>query len=177
MSNVVNMHEWARKKKSGSVTSPTAMAAAYKAYLRGCQLDEDEGTLREAETQYRLAVDLDPEMANAWTNLGNVLYRRRLKREAETAWLEALRRDAGQPEARYNVGYSDYERGDYEGAIINFELSLASDPGFADAHYNLAQALVEAGQSGRAQQHWRAYVELEPHGTWANNARRHLKGR
>ena len=46
------------------------------AYLEGCRLDEDEATLDRAEACYRRAITLDPALANALTNLGNLRFRR-----------------------------------------------------------------------------------------------------
>jgi Tfp pilus assembly protein PilF len=51
---------------------------------------------------------------------------------------------------------------------------LDADPKFADAYFNLAMAYEQAGQADKAQPYWRSYVELEPHGTWSEIARRHL---
>src|SRR6185295_7506828 len=44
---------------------------AYDLYVRGSQLDEDPSTMSEAEGLYRRALELDPWLAIAYTNLGN----------------------------------------------------------------------------------------------------------
>ena len=82
--------------------------------------------------------------------------------------------DPQQPEAHYNIGYVALEHGDSATAIPHFEKAILSDARFADAHFNLAMALEQAGLVGRAREHWRRYLELEPTGTWAEIARRHL---
>jgi Tfp pilus assembly protein PilF len=66
------------------------------------------------------------------------------------------------------------ERGEAEEAIPLFLGALEADPKFADAYFNLAMAFEQAGQADKAQPYWRSYVELEPHGTWSEIARRHL---
>jgi len=50
----------------------------------------------------------------------------------------------------------------------------ASDPQFADAYFNLAMAHEQAGEQGKARPCWRKYLEIEPTGTWAEIARKHL---
>src|SRR3954468_1545117 len=45
---------------------------AYELYLRASQLDEDPATMDDAEALYREAVALDPWLAIAYTNLGNI---------------------------------------------------------------------------------------------------------
>lgn len=148
--------------------------AAYEHYLEGCQLDEDDITLDRAERAYQRALQLDPTLANAHTNLGNLFYRRGQVEEAKREYGEALRIDPGQPEAFYNLGFLLYDQGDSEGAVESFRQALAHDPAFADAHFNLAMALEEQGCIQDARTHWQAYVELDPDSPWAEIARRHL---
>lgn len=149
--------------------------SAYELYLEGCRLDEDEATFARAEDMYRRALELDPTLANALTNLGNVRFRRGFPEEAEEHYRNALAIDGDQPEAYYNLGFLYYERGDAKAAVTCFERAVAKDPGFADAHFNLAMALEEIGEQASARRHWQIYLQLEPQGAWAEVARRHLK--
>lgn len=149
-------------------------ARAYERYLEGCRLDEDEATIDRAEDAYREAVTLDPTLANALVNLGNVRYRRGAEDEAEALYRQALGVDPTQPEAHYNLGFLCFERGDADGAAVHFREALEQDPSFADAHFNLAMALEELGRSGEARGHWKTYLDLDPTGPWAEVARRHL---
>jgi tetratricopeptide (TPR) repeat protein len=150
---------------------------AYELYLEGCRLDEDESTFAQAEDMYRRATELDPELANALTNLGNVRFRRGFPADAEGLYKKALAIDADQPEAYYNLGFLYYERGDAKAAVPCFARAVETDPAFADAHFNLAMALEEVGQRPSAKKHWQIYLQLEPQGPWAEVARRHLKRR
>ena len=150
---------------------------AYDLYLEGCRLDEDETTFGQAEDLYRRAIELDPELANAVTNLGNVRFRRGCPQEAEELYQRALAIDADQPEAYYNLGFLYYERGEASRAVPCFQRAVESDPAFADAHFNLAMALEDVGQRSEAKKHWQTYLQLEPQGPWAEVARRHLKAR
>ncbi|MCS6797257.1 MAG: tetratricopeptide repeat protein [Myxococcota bacterium] len=147
---------------------------AYTLYLEGCKLDEDAATLERAEELYREALRVDPTLACALTNLGNVRHRRGAPHEAEELYRQALRIDAAQPEAWYNLGYIAFERGQYEQAAAHFRTAIGHDPGFADAHFNLAMTLEELGRHREAVTHWRTYLRLEPRGPWADIARRHL---
>lgn len=148
---------------------------AYELYLEGCRLDEDESTFARAEELYRKALELDPTLANALTNLGNVRFRRGFPEEAEQHYRAALNIDTEQPEAYYNLGFLYYERGDARAAVTCFERAVARDPAFADAHFNLAMALEEVADRVAARRHWQIYLQLEPQGAWAEVARRHLK--
>ncbi|NUO51671.1 MAG: tetratricopeptide repeat protein [Polyangiaceae bacterium] len=147
---------------------------AYDLYVRASQLDEDPATLEEAERLYRRAVELDPWLAIAHTNLGNIFFRRGDEEEATKLYEKALQIDRAQPEAQYNLGYVMLERGDPAKAIDFFRGAIASDPRFADAYFNLAMAYEQTGDPEQARPCWRKYLEIEPSGTWAEIARKHL---
>lgn len=147
---------------------------AYEHYLEGCQLDESVDTLDQAEACYRQAVELDPTLANALTNLGNLRFRRGDSGEAESFYRRALEVDPEQPEAAYNLGFLCFEGGDPEEAVGFFSLAIELDPCFADAHFNLAMVLEESGRTEDARPHWEYYLRLDPEGPWAEIARRHL---
>ncbi len=160
------------------VLRPTAgrerARTAYELYVRGSQLDEDPATLDEAERLYQRALELDPWLAIAYTNLGNIRFRRGDDEAAEKLYGKALALDRTQPEAQYNLGYVMLERGCPGEAIEHFKGAIASDPQFADAYFNLAMAYEQAGEPAKARPCWRRYLEIEPTGTWAEIARKHL---
>jgi tetratricopeptide (TPR) repeat protein len=147
---------------------------AYDLYVRASQLDEDPATMSDAEALYRRAVEIDPWLAIAYTNLGNICFRRGQEAEAEELYRKALGIDTKQPEAQYNLGYVMLERGRATDAIAYFCGAIQSDPRFADAYFNLAMAYEQVGDAANARPCWRKYLEIEPTGTWAEIARKHL---
>jgi tetratricopeptide (TPR) repeat protein len=151
-------------------TSKSRARTAYDLYMRASSLDEDPHTYAEAEDLYRRAIELDPSLAIAYTNLGNIRFRKGDDAGAEALYRRAIDVDATQPEAHYNLGYVTLERGDAASAVR----AIASDPRFADAHFNLAMAYEQLGDRARARPHWRRYLDLEPTGTWSDIARQHL---
>ncbi len=150
---------------------------AYDLYVRASALDEDPRSYDEAEQLYKKAVELDPKLSIAYTNLGNIRFRRGDVVAAEELYRRALEVDDRQPEAHYNLGYVMLERGQAQRAIPYFQKAIQADPKFSDAHFNLAMALESIGEGGRARTHWRRYLELEPTGPWADVARDHLRRR
>ena len=147
---------------------------AYELYLRASQLDEDPLTMDEAEDLYKTAIELDPWLAIAYTNLGNIRFRRHDPDGAEVLYRKALEIDARQPEAQYNLGYVMLERGRPEVAIPLFHGAIESDSKFADAYFNLAMAYEQIGETTKARPFWKTYITLEPSGTWTEIAKRHL---
>ncbi|HEX8790485.1 MAG TPA: tetratricopeptide repeat protein [Polyangiaceae bacterium] len=157
-------------------TSPARARTAYDLYVQASALDENPQTYDQAEELYSRAMRLDPSLAIAYTNLGNIRFRRGDEAGAVDLYRKAIEVDPRQPEAHYNLGYVMLERGDARAATAYFEQALMGDPRFADAHFNLAMAWEQLGERGRARPHWRKYLELEPSGTWADVAREHLRG-
>lgn len=160
------------------VLRPTAgrerAKTAYELYLRASELDENPDTMAEAEVLYKRAIELDPWLTIAYTNLGNICFRRQEVARAEELYKKALGIDDRQPEAQYNLGYVMLESGRAREAVPLFRGAIASDPTFADAHFNLAMAYEQLGKPDLARPYWTRYVELEPSGTWTEIARRHL---
>jgi len=147
---------------------------AYELYLRASQLDEEPASMDEAERLYREAIALDPWLAIAYTNLGNIRFRRQDGTHAEELYKKALEIDARQPEAQYNLGYVMLERGEPDASIPLFLGAIESDPKFSDAYFNLAMAYEQVGESQKARPYWKSYIMLEPSGTWTEIAKRHL---
>lgn len=156
-------------------TSPARARTAYELYVQASALDEDSATYGQAEELYERAIRLDPSLAIAYTNLGNIRFRRGDDAAAMDLYRKAIEVDPRQPEGHYNLGYVMLERGDARAATAYFEQALQGDPKFADAHFNLAMAWEQLNERGRARPHWRKYLDLEPSGTWAEVARDHLK--
>ncbi len=147
---------------------------AFEIYRRASELDEDPRTMEEAAKLYRQAIEIDPLLAIAYTNLGNILFRKGDETSAEALYSKALAIDPRQPEAKYNLGYLMLERHELDVAIRYFQGAIEADPRFADAYFNLAMAYEELGDRRNARPLWRTYLELEPSGTWADIARQHL---
>ena len=155
-------------------TTPARARTAYEMYVQASTLDENPATYDQAEELYQRAVRLDPSLAIAHTNLGNIRFRRGDDVGAESLYRLAIEVDPQQPEAHYNLGYVMLERGEARSATAHFERALAGDPRFADAHFNLAMAWERLGERALALPHWKKYLELEPSGTWADVAREHI---
>jgi tetratricopeptide (TPR) repeat protein len=147
---------------------------AYELYLRASQLDEDPLSMDDAEVLYREAIALDPWLAIAYTNLGNIRFRRHDAEAAEVLYKKALEIDVRQPEAQYNLGYVMLERGQPELSVPLFHGAIEADPKFSDAYFNLAMAYEQIGETSKARPFWKSYISLEPSGTWTEIAKRHL---
>lgn len=164
----------------GSDQIPLEPETAYGWFMRGCACDNDEERTEEAIAAYEQAIELDPSLAAAHTNLGNIYYQRRERDKALHYYQTACALDPDQAEARYNLANFCEEDGEFDMAIAEYRRALASSPNFADAHFNLALTLERVGSKVQAIDHWRRYLELTAEGQaelqeWRQMARQHLE--
>lgn len=155
-------------------TQAHAPMSGYRYFLHGCEA-EDRGDPITAEDGYKQALALQPTLAAAHTNLGNLLYRRGDAKAARAAYERALELEPNQPEARYNLGNVLEDMGETELAIAELRRVCWSHPDFADAHYNLGLMLARLGGIAQAQEHLQRYTELDRTSEWSQRARTFLK--
>jgi tetratricopeptide (TPR) repeat protein len=149
-----------RSRIEEAASAPDGAPSAYDHFVHGLRLDEQPGAERQAEAAYRRAVELDPMLGSAWTNLGNLLHRAGDAAGARRCYERSLEAEPEQPEARYNLANLLDESGEAEQALAEYERTLRQSPDFADAHHNLALLLERIGAIERAQLHMRRYQEL-----------------
>ncbi|HEY0476581.1 MAG TPA: tetratricopeptide repeat protein [Kofleriaceae bacterium] len=154
-------------------TEANGGTTAYRHFVEACAA-EDRGDSDTAEHLFRLAVELEPHMAAALTNLGNLVYRQGELHEARSLYERALEHDPAQPEARYNLANLLEDLGETELAIAELRRVCAAAPEFADAHYNLGIMLAQVGGTTQARQCLERYLELDGASDWARHARSYL---
>jgi tetratricopeptide (TPR) repeat protein len=134
----------------------------------------DDGSVTNqprAETAYRRALEIDPELVPALINLANIHYANdrliealALYERAETLAPEAF-------EAHFNLGNIYHDLGRYDHAETCYRRALTLNPTYPEAHLYLAVVLEKAGRSEAARPHWRTYDQLAPDGEWVMLAR------
>jgi tetratricopeptide (TPR) repeat protein len=154
-------------------TEANSGTTAYRHFVEACAA-EDRGESDTAEHLFRQAIDLEPNMAAALTNLGNLVYRQGELEEARKLYDRALEHDPSQPEARYNLANLLEDLGETDLAIAELRKVCAAAPEFADAHYNLGIMLAQVGGTSQAKQHLERYLELDAGSDWAAHARTFL---
>ena len=154
-------------------TEANGGSTAYRHFVEAC-VAEDRGDSDTAEHLFRLAIELEPRMAAALTNLGNLVYRQGELHEARRLYERALEHDPAQPEARYNLANLLEDLGETDLAIAELRRVCAAAPEFADAHYNLGIMLAQVGGTTQARQCLERYLELDASSDWARCARSYL---
>ena len=155
-----------------------APQGAYDWFSSGLAKEAAPNDAAAAEVCYRKALESDPGLAAAHTNLGGLAFRRGDMSLARIEFEAALSLDPEQPEARYNLAAIFYQQGEIERAAAELRRVVQQSPWFADAHYNLATALERLGGKRQAADHLRRYLDLEsPNGTspWLQEAQTRLQ--
>jgi tetratricopeptide (TPR) repeat protein len=156
-----------------SPTEAHGGTTAYRNFVEACAA-EDRGESDVAEHLFRQALDLEPHMSAALTNLGNLVYRQGELHEARALYERALEHEPAQPEARYNLANLLEDLGETELAISELRRVCAAAPEFADAHYNLGIMLAQVGGTTQARRYLERYLELDGASDWAAHARSYL---
>ncbi len=165
---------------AGAAGAPSFKDLAYRKqeaeewFHRGLRLEENPETVEQALEAYRKAIELNPEAAGAYINLGTIYYNLHRLSDAENCYRAAIQIDPHYALAYFNLGNVYDERGDLAQARGYYEQALGIHADYADAHYNLALVYEKMGERGKAAQHWRRYLKLDPASPWAAYARQQL---
>ncbi len=104
----------------------------------------DRGDFAGAETEYRRALELNPELREARFNLGGALWRQEKVQEAAEAWM-TIAADSLAPApmvaaASYNIGNAALAGQQIDAAIEGYKAALRLRPDDMEAKFNLAYA-------------------------------------
>jgi tetratricopeptide (TPR) repeat protein len=159
----------------GAVEAPDPVTAL-EWFERGCLLDGERGQEEAAREAYARALEADPGFADAHCNLGTLHHQGGRREEARACYQAALRCDADHLEANFNLATLLEEEGRDEAALARYRVAARAEPLHAEAQLNLALLYDRLGLARKAREHWRRYLQLEPHGGWADVARKQLEG-
>ena len=120
------------------------------------------GRVDEAISNYRHALELDPNYADAFANLGAALLARGKYDEAIEMCEKALRLRPDLAETHLNLGAALLAQGKYDEAIEMCEKALRLRPDLAETHAGLGVALWNRGRADESISHNRKALELNP---------------
>jgi len=123
---------------------------------------EYKGRLNEAINHYRMAVEINPNYAEAHNNLGTALFQQGKTDAAIPHFQEALKIKPHFADAHYNLGNALLQNGDADEAITQFQAAVQIDPGYAPAHNNLGDALLQKGSLEEAIAQYQTALQINP---------------
>jgi len=110
------------------------------------------GRVDRAKDAYRKALELDPDLVEAWVNLGGALLLKWDFKGALEANREALKRRDDMVLAHYNMGQAHLYLGDAEGLASCCRRVIEIEPEHAAANYYLAVGLLALGHTDEARE-------------------------
>ena len=128
-----------------------------------------QGKLDAALVQFRQALALQPQHAQAHNNLGLALQELGQLDTAVTHFRQALAARPDYAEAHTNLGLALQMQGHIETAIAQHQRALALQPQMAAAHCNLGSALQAHDQLESAAQSYRTALAIDPDFVKAHN--------
>jgi len=126
-------------------------------------VDAEDDDVETARNAYQRALELDPELSDAYVNLGRLAHEAGDAETAARCYHQALAGDELDPVTHYNLALAleDLER--HGEALAHYLRAVALNPTFADAHYNLSQLLDRLGRKTEALRHMVRYRQLVRH--------------
>jgi protein O-GlcNAc transferase len=122
-----------------------------------------QGKYPEARISIEQVLAIDPNIAEAWLNLGIIEEEQHADFEAALGNFEAaLKLRANYPEAHYNRANMLAKMYRLEDAIASYRQALKLAPGYVDALHNLANTLRSAKQPALALEAFNAAIKLNP---------------
>lgn len=122
----------------------------------------EQDDLEQAIAEYTQAIELDPNYALAYYNLGVAHNDLGELEEAIADYSQVIEIDPTYAEAYNNRGHVYYQLGDYETAITDYNQALKLDPNRGEWYFNRALAYGAAGVWEQAIADYNQAVAIDP---------------
>lgn len=143
-------------QKSAAVDPQVQELYAAAKYAQG------QGDLPGAAAKYEKLLQVAPNLAPAYNNLGALYVQQRDYKKAAAVLEKGLKLDPKMASASALLGISLYEMGDYANARRNLESALRANPKDDNAELFLSNDLIKLGEFDAAAVHLRQLSQRQP---------------
>lgn len=144
-------------KEQAASEQPSPETAA-EWFDKGLHLEDSDP--KAAQAAYEHAVEIEPDYAAAWINLGRLLHTRHDEKKAELVYRRALQECGADSILLFNLGVVLEDLGKLDDAIEAYRDAVKEDPNLADGHFNLARLYEAQGKEQHALRHLGQYRRL-----------------
>lgn len=134
---------------------------AVKHYNRGVEFHQN-GSLNQAIQEYKLAIEADGRLAEAYSNLGAVYLAQKHYKNAAEAFNKALALKPDRPTTLNGLGNALYAMGQTAEAKDKWAKAIEIDPNFASAYYNMGNAYESEKDEKLALAEYMKAIEANP---------------
>jgi len=120
------------------------------------------GLLDDAVFAFQNALKIEPDCAEAYNNLGNVLKNQGKLDEAVEAYVEALSIKPDFAEACNNMGNCLKDQVKIDEAVVYYEMALSLKPNYAEAHNNIGVSFKAQGKLYEAIEAFKKALYFKP---------------
>jgi protein O-mannosyl-transferase len=138
---------------------------SYNSYIINYHLGNaffDKQKTGEAISHYKMAIELNPEFVNAYSNLGGALFVEGKNEDAISHFKTAIELKPDHADAHYNLGATLIAERKSEEAISHFKMAIKIKPDYIKAYNNLGAALVTQGRNEEAISHYKKAIQIKP---------------
>lgn len=165
------MYEQSLQASQKAVNLDPALGDAHRALAQSQLM---LGNFAQAAEEAQKAIELNPNDAEAWENLG------RANPKGDSNWAiekftRALELDPRLFSAHYGLGKIYFDHKNYGKAIEHYQEALKIIPSSLDAHINLGKAYQEQGKNQEAIKEFQRVLELKPDHPQAETIREIIK--
>lgn len=165
------MYEQSLQASQKAVNLDPALGDAHRALAQSQLM---LGNFAQAAEEAQKAIELNPNDAEAWENLG------RANPKGDSNWAiekftRALELDPRMFSAHYGLGKIYFDHKNYGKAIEHYQEALKIIPSSLDAHINLGKAYQEQGKNQEAIKEFQRVLELKPDHPQAETIREIIK--
>jgi protein O-GlcNAc transferase len=121
-----------------------------------------DGMLNEAGVNFRWAVQIAPDFAEAHSSLGITLHKLQQFENAAASYRRALEIKPDYAEAHYDLGVALKDLGQLDKAVACYLRALEIKPNMVEAHNNLGLVLQELGQLDSAIESYHRALRIDP---------------
>jgi len=123
---------------------------------------QEFGNYVEAEAIWRSVLELSPNNAEAYSNLGDALAAQERLEAATDAYRQAIQLNPSLAEAHTGLGFALLGRGQFEEAQASFAQAAEINHRNAETHDNLGQILQSQGRLEEAIREYQLAIQLDP---------------
>jgi len=111
---------------------------------------------------YKMALKINPDYADAYSNMGNALKDKGDLEAAIQSYKQALKIKPDYAQAYNNMGNALKDKGDLEAAIQSYKQALKIKPDYAQAYSNMGNALKSQGDVEAAIDSFKQALKIKP---------------